>query len=575
MSKNQSSFKVLSDRDHILMRAGMYIGSISLETVTQLVDFKQKELKIVPGLLKIINEIIDNSIDEAIRTEFKFANKISVNIDTENNIVTVTDNGRGIPVVEHNGIYQAEASWTKAKAGTSFSDDRTTIGTNGVGSFATNCFSTSFIGQSCDGTYKITVDCQDNCNADLIRTTKTKSTKNGTSVSFRPDLKRFGIESITEDHLEVLKDRLFNIQICYPDIQFEFNGTKIKTGNTTQIASRIHQDALPLSANTDATKIILAPSGDDQEFRFTSYVNGLNLTNGGNHIDYIMNNICNELRPLIKRKWKIEVLPAQIKQHLFLGIWTSGFVNPKFDSQSKERLTNTQAEISQFFNSLDYAKIAKKIMVTENIIMPMIEAILYKKEQAEKKAAKAALKSSAKIKSDKLVAATNKDPEAMSIFLAEGLCFDENTVVWTSGGIRTGKALKIGDYVMTHNGNIKRIISKSRSLKKGIRVNGRIYSPEHRLYVYNKISDNFEFVAVKDLNKTDFKLLSMLPIEEGLQNHLYIVDKVEGTTNTISFLNGDLSPITFSDNHDIILFNENGFYVDRIRNVVPRMVMVL
>ena len=573
MSKNQSSFKVLSDRDHILMRAGMYIGSISLESVTQLVDFKQKELKIVPGLLKIINEIIDNSIDEAIRTEFKFANKISVNIDTESNIVTVTDNGRGIPVVEHNGLYQAEASWTKAKAGTSFSDDRTTIGTNGVGSFATNCFSTSFIGQSCDGTYKVTVDCQDSCNPDLIKTTKTKSSKNGTTVTFKPDLKRFGIETITEDHLEVLKDRLFNIQICYPDIQFEFNGAKIKTGNTSQIASRIHQDALPLSANSDTTKIILAPSGDDQEFRFTSYVNGLNLTNGGNHIDYIMNNICNELRPLIKRKWKIEVLPANIKQHLFLGIWTSGFVNPKFDSQSKERLTNTQGEISSFFNSLDYNKIAKKIMATENIIMPMIEAILYKKEQAEKKAAKAALKSSAKIKSDKLISAVNKNPEEMSIFLAEGLCFDENAFVWTSNGIRTGKALKIGDYVMTHNGNLKRIISKSRSLKKGIRLNGRIYSAEHKLYVYNKVSDEFEFVAVKDLNHTDYKLLSMLPIEEGLQNHLYIVDKVEG--NMVSFLNGDLAPITFSDNHDIIFFNENGFYVDRIHNVIPRMVMVL
>ena len=551
----------------------MYIGSISLESVTQLVDFKQKELKIVPGLLKIINEIIDNSIDEAIRTEFKFANKISVNIDTESNIVTVTDNGRGIPVVEHNGLYQAEASWTKAKAGTSFSDDRTTIGTNGVGSFATNCFSTSFIGQSCDGTYRVTVDCQDNCNPDLIKTTKTKSSKNGTTVTFKPDLKRFGIETITEDHLEVLKDRLFNIQICYPDIQFEFNGAKIKTGNTSQIASRIHQDALPLSANSDTTKIILAPSGDDQEFRFTSYVNGLNLTNGGNHIDYIMNNICNELRPLIKRKWKIEVLPAQIKQHLFLGIWTSGFVNPKFDSQSKERLTNTQAEISQFFNSLDYNKIAKKIMATENIIMPMIEAILYKKEQAEKKAAKAALKSSAKIKSDKLISAVNKNPEEMSIFLAEGLCFDENALVWTSNGIRTGKALKIGDYVMTHNGNLKRIISKSRSIKKGIRLNGRIYSSNHKLYVYNKLSDDFEFVAVKDLNRTNYKLLSMLPIEEGLQNHLYIVDKVEG--NTVSFLNGDLAPIAFSDSHDIILFNESGFYVDKIYSVIPRMIMVL
>ena len=161
----------------------------------------------------------------------------------------------------------------------------------------------------------------------------------------------------------------------------------------------------------------------------------------------------------------------------------------------------------------------------------------------------------------------------MSIFLAEGLCFDENALVWTSNGIRTGKALKIGDYVMTHNGNLKRIISKSRSIKKGIRLNGRIYSPEHKLYVYNKLSDDFEFVAVKDLNRTNYKLLSMLPIEEGLQNHLYIVDKVEG--NTVSFLNGDLAPITFSDNHDIILFNESGFYVDKIHNVIPRMVMVL
>lgn len=420
-TKNQSTFKVLSDRDHILMRAGMYIGSTSLETINQFINFKQSELKVVPGLLKIINEIIDNSIDEAIRTEFKFANKISINIDTEKNIISVSDNGRGIPVVEHNGIYQAEASWTKAKAGTSFSDDRTTIGTNGVGSFATNCFSTSFIGESCDGTEKITVDCQDNCNPDLIRTTKTKSTKNGTTVTFKPDLKRFGLTEITEDHLIVLKDRLYNVQICYPEIQFEFNKEKIKTGTTAQIASRIHSDALPLSANTDITKIILAPSGDDQEFRYVSYVNGLNLINGGSHIDYIMNNICNELRPMIKRKWKIEVVPSQIKQHLFLGIWTSGFTNPKFDSQSKERLTNTQAEISAFFNSLDYTKIAKKIIATDNIIMPMIEAILYRKEQAEKKAAKAALKSSAKIKSDKLIPAVNKNPEEMSIFLAEGL----------------------------------------------------------------------------------------------------------------------------------------------------------
>ena len=60
MSK-EAGFKVLSERDHILMRPGMYIGSTSPESISQMIDFKYRELTVVPGLLKIINEIIDNS----------------------------------------------------------------------------------------------------------------------------------------------------------------------------------------------------------------------------------------------------------------------------------------------------------------------------------------------------------------------------------------------------------------------------------------------------------------------------------------------------------------------------------
>lgn len=417
-TSKESSFKILTDREHIIMRPQMYIGSTSPEEITQLLHFKKQTLNIVPGLLKIINEIIDNSVDEAIRTNFQFANKISIDITPDR--VTVSDNGRGIPVKDYDGIYQAELAWTRAKAGTSFSDDRNTIGANGVGSFATNCFSVEFNGESCDGSRKVSVTCVDNCDPEKITTKLSKSSKNGTTVSFKPDLQKFHLTEITEDHIEYIKDRIYNIQICYPEIQFIFNGDKIKIGSINDIAKQFSEHALALSIN-DHVKVVIAPSGDSAEFSFISYLNGLNLKNGGTHIDMIMSKICDELRAPIKKKWKIDVVPNQIKQHLVLGCWASNFVNPKFDSQSKERLTNTTSEINSFFGEIDYQKIAKKIIATEQLIMPMIESILYKKELAEKRAAKAALKNSAKIKSDKHIAATSKKSEEKSLTLAEGL----------------------------------------------------------------------------------------------------------------------------------------------------------
>ena len=101
MSKNK--FQILSDREHIILRPQMYIGSTSPETITQVLNFKNQSINVVPGLLKIINEIIDNSIDEAIRTDFKFANKIDIKVQKDeiknSYFVLVADNGRGIPIV--------------------------------------------------------------------------------------------------------------------------------------------------------------------------------------------------------------------------------------------------------------------------------------------------------------------------------------------------------------------------------------------------------------------------------------------------------------------------------------------
>ena len=90
-------FKMLSPREHVRERTGMYLGSTALETVERFVNGEWQQIKCVPALSKMIDEIIDNSIDEAIRTNFKHANQINVSLDLDKNTVTIEDNGRGIP----------------------------------------------------------------------------------------------------------------------------------------------------------------------------------------------------------------------------------------------------------------------------------------------------------------------------------------------------------------------------------------------------------------------------------------------------------------------------------------------
>lgn len=459
-----SDFKILSDRDHILMRPQMYIGSISEETTQMMCEFKYQELKVVPGLLKIINEIIDNSVDEAIRTNFEYANKIDVTITHEQLLdewkINVKDNGRGIPVVKHSGIYQAEAAWTQAKAGTSFSDSRTTIGANGVGSFCTNVFSKEFIGQSCDGKTKVIVHCKNSCTPGETEVTTRRVKTNGTEISFTPDLSLFKVNHISDDHIKVIRDRLINLSICYPGIKFTFNGEKINAGSLSKVAKEFDADAQAFTF--DNINIVVGPSGDQGEFRSLSYINGLNLKNGGSHIDYLVKQISSALQPQIKKKWKIDVLPNQIKQHLLFCVWADGFTNPKFDSQSKERLTNTVAEVREFFDEVDTDKIAKKIIATDAIINPMVEAILYKKQLAEKRQAQAALRKASKKKIAKHLVATHKDPEKRALHIAEGLSAMSSLI--TSRDSKLHGAYALRGKILNTWGSKKTEISKNKEL---------------------------------------------------------------------------------------------------------------
>lgn len=418
MSEN---FQILDERTHIEIRAGMYIGSTSLEEVDGIFFGKNQKLKVVSGLLKIINEIIDNSVDEYIRTDGKFANRIEVNFNTilgSRSEVEIIDNGRGIPIKKIGDHYIPELAWTRARAGSNFNDDslRETMGMNGVGSFATNVFSSEFEGSTCDGTATLVVSCFD--NAKNIEVKKYSITdKKYTKVRFTPDFDKFeGIDEITDDHVKYIEDRLMNLSVTHPGIAFILNGKKIQL-KIKDFASQFGDNYF-LIDEPNLTAVITISK--DEEFHLLSYVNGLNVKNGGSHVETFMSSFINELRPIINKKHKIDILPNQIKQHLTLAFIVRKMKNLKFDSQTKERVTNTTREIQDHFGDINYNKIAKNFFNNDELIKPIIEAILYKKELADRLALARNQKKNKNKRIVNHIEAQSKNIEEKILCVAEG-----------------------------------------------------------------------------------------------------------------------------------------------------------
>jgi len=421
----KEEFKVLSDREHVLARSGMYIGSVVPEELSGIIDFKYQTKMISPGLIKIVEEIYQNAIDEHIRTNGEFATKIEVAIENhpiEGTSVTISDNGRGIPIEKHDGEYRPVLAWTTLRAGSNFDDTkRITAGTNGVGSSLTNIFSTEFIGETNDGKNRLIMTCRDNMSSIEAKVLKANA-RRGTKVKFFPDLHRFGMSDFDEDHMEVIKDRLTNLAVAYPGIEFTFNKEKIQFRNLKQLAKNFSDSSV--TAENDRVKMVFAPSGVDEEFRCHSYVNGIYIKNGGSHVDYALAKIIETVRHAVKKKYKIEVLPNQIRQHLLFASWISGFKNLRFDSQTKERVTNPGADSAPIYEGIDFEKIAKSIINTPEIIDPMIAAILYKKELAASAELRKLNKDADRANLRKIVKFTdasqkNKREECM-LFITEG-----------------------------------------------------------------------------------------------------------------------------------------------------------
>lgn len=402
--ENKREFKILDDRSHVLLRPSMYIGGIALTSKEQWIlnpetnTYTFKSISFVPGLAKCIDEIIDNCIDVAIESDFKKISKVSVEVS--DTWFRVIDNGPGIPVAppktpDPKGRLCPEVAWTVKQAGTSFSENRKGPSANGVGSTCVNIFSKKFIGISDDGKKKQRVECEDNMAKIKASKPMQSSGHSGVDVYVEPDLKRFGLEKITDEHKSLVYQRLVNLAICFPKLKFYFNKQVIKV-NEKNFAKMFSDNAMVVSSK-NAT-IVVFPNEYD-EFKQYSYVNGLNCIRGGTQVDYVAGEICNRIRDKLVKKYK-SIRPGDIKNRLCLVVFLTDFENAQFDAQTKELLSNSVTDIRNHIDGqIDFDVFVKQILKNEAIINPIVETFKIKEELKSRAELRQSKK--AKVRSDK------------------------------------------------------------------------------------------------------------------------------------------------------------------------------
>jgi DNA topoisomerase-2 len=527
MSKSkrvEEIWKELTPEEHVIRKPGMYLGSVKKQvSEIWLYDNNKmvlKEVEYLAAFIKLFDEIISNSVDESKRVGSKL-NTIKVNI--KDNYISVWDNG-GIPTVIHKdkNQYVAEMVFSSLRAGSNFddSDDRIVVGTNGLGSVLVNLFSKEFIVSSCDGKKSFYQEFKNN----MSERTKPKisnNKNNHTEIKFLTDFEKLSLSEIDSIHYSLIYKRTLDLAGINPHIKFYFNDERLNIPSFQDYVKLYTQSPI-FETSKHRWKLAVSPS--DKGFRQISFANGASTTDGGSHVDYILNQILLKMREFFQKKHKVDVKPSELKNHMMIFL-DAEVINPSFNSQTKEKLITEVKEFGTEYIVSD--KFIQSILKSE-IVNSILDWVNQKKQADESKLTRELNKNLTKIKVEKLIDAKGKDRWKCSIGIFEGDCLHENTNVRIidDGNIvdKRIKDVKIDDLVITHNNTISNVYALTKKIKKKATIKIKnediICSHSHKWFVYDIEKNEFYFEITSNINKLKHKLVknylaftdSLLPI---------------------------------------------------------------
>ena len=399
----EEKYQKLTQIEHILKRPDTYIGDTTLQKEKQYIyendKIIKKEIVYPPGLMKIFDEILVNARDHYINDPT--CDTIKITIDISQNEISVMNNGKGIDVEMHqeHNVYVPELIFGHLLTSTNYDDTekRTTGGRNGYGAKLTNIFSTFFSIETVDGNrkrkyYQEFKNNMGEKHEPVITELKARPTT-FTKIVFRPDLNKFNLENLTPDIVSLLTRRVYDIAGMHPKIKVYFNDKKIESNNFKKYINlydfgefqieRLDVNYDETTEKDNDTDSVSSNKEKKDEFIYEeindrwkvavmyhptygheaiSFVNGICTYNGGNHVDYVVNNIIDKLKTIITKKHKdITFKPQMVKDNLIIFI-DSVIENPSFTSQTKETL---KTKVSEFGSKCELSdKFIKKFSVT-------------------------------------------------------------------------------------------------------------------------------------------------------------------------------------------------------------------
>ena len=386
-------------RDHIYQLPDTYIGSVESapfdsyvydDTTNRMV---KKTLTYVPGLFKIFDEIVVNALDHAMRLkdevkkgkkDVKPVKQIRISIDKSTGYIEITNDGDGIDVEKHSSydMYIPQLIFGELLTSTNYDQDMEKLwgGKNGYGSKLTNIFSKEFTVETIDHrrAKKYTQRWSENMKKVEKASIKASSKTPYTTIRFLPDYARFGLKGgLTDDIYELFHKRALDAcATTDPAVAVYFNEKKLDIKNFEKYVDLYigpkddRPRAMETSGSGDRWEVVATYS--DGQFEQVSFVNGINTSRGGKHIDYITAQITKRLGEMIASKTKKEVKSQHIKDNLAVFVKCL-IVNPSFDTQTKDALTTPSSKFGskcdlsdKFMTALYKTGIAEKaVSLTE------------------------------------------------------------------------------------------------------------------------------------------------------------------------------------------------------------------
>lgn len=419
---DESQIQVLEGLDAVRKRPGMYIGSTSSA-----------------GLHHLVYEIVDNSIDEALAG---YCTEIKVDINPDNS-VTVTDNGRGIPVGIHpqQGIPTVEVVLTILHAGGKFGGGgyKVSGGLHGVGASVVNALSTHM---------EVEIKRNGNIYKQCYEKGKTvskldiigESKKTGSKTTFWPDPEIFEttvFDFATLEHR--LREMAFlnkGIKIIFKDERegqkrsetFHYEGgikefVKFQNQNKTPL----HPDIIYFEISKETCEVEIAMQYTDSYSELIlGYANNINTTDGGTHIvgfKSALTRVFNDYGKKNKILKDNDVLSGEDVREGLTAIVSVKLAEPQFEGQTKAKLGNPEIRgfVETSTNENLTAFLEENPAQARIIVEKCIKAA--RAREAARKARdltrrKGALESFSL--PGKLADCSEKDPALSEIFLVEG-----------------------------------------------------------------------------------------------------------------------------------------------------------